>query len=178
MLIANDGDLADGNPADPGDWVTTSETALGYFAGCGASNSSWHGTHVSGTIAAKSDNGIGIAGIASGVKILPVRVLGKCGGFESDVTDGIRWAAGLAVAGAPTNPNPAAIISLSLGGAGACPSAYQTAITDAIAVGAIVVVAAGNSGVDASASAPANCAGVVSVAATGAGGNRSWDSNC
>ena len=177
VLLANDGDLRDANAADPGDWVSTSENALGYFAGCGVSNSSWHGTHVSGTIAAKSDNGIGIAGIASGVKILPVRVLGKCGGYDSDVADGIRWAAGLAVAGAPTNPNPAAIINLSLGGGGACSSVYQAAITDAIAVGAIVVVAAGNSGVDVATSSPANCAGAVSVAATGAGGNRSWFSN-
>jgi len=177
VLVANDGDLRDSNAADPGDWVTTSENSLGYFAGCGASNSSWHGTHVSGTIAAKSDNGIGIAGIAPGIKILPVRVLGKCGGYESDVADGIRWAAGLAVPGAPTNPNPAAIISLSLGGGGACPAAYQTAITDAIAVGSIVVVAAGNSNADAATSAPANCAGVIAVAATGPSGNRSWYSN-
>ena len=177
LTAANDGDLRDSNPSDPGDWVTAAENANGLLAGCGESTSTWHGTHVSGTIAAKSDNGIGIAGIAPGTKILPVRVLGKCGGFESDVADGIRWSAGLAVAGVPANPNPAAVISLSLGGAGACPAAYQSAIADAIAVGSLVVVAAGNANSDAATSTPANCAGVVSVAASGPTGSRSWYSN-
>ena len=175
--IANDGGGRDADPSDPGDWVTTAENALGTFAGCGASNSSWHGTHVSGTIGAKTDNAIGVAGIASGAKILPVRVLGKCGGSTSDIADAIRWAAGLAVTGVPTNPNPAAVLSISLGGLGACPATYQNAINDAIAVGASVVVAAGNSTADASTFAPANCAGVITVAATGATGNRSFYSN-
>ena len=175
--IANDGGGRDADPSDPGDWVTTAENALGTFAGCGASNSSWHGTHVSGTIAAKTDNAIGVAGIASGAKILPVRVLGKCGGSTSDIADAIRWSAGLAVTGVPTNPNPAAILSISLGGVGACPATYQSAINDVIAVGASVVVAAGNSNADASTFTPANCAGVITVAATGATGNRAYYSN-
>lgn len=175
--IANDGGGRDADPSDPGDWVTATENAAGTFAGCGASNSSWHGTHVSGTIAAKSNNAIGIAGIASDVKILPVRVLGKCGGSASDIADAIRWAAGLAVAGVPTNPNPAAVLSISLGGVGACPVTYQSAINEAIAVGASVVVAAGNSNADASTFTPANCVGVITVAATGATANRSFYSN-
>lgn len=174
--IANDGGGRDANPSDPGDWVTTAENALGTFP-CGASNSSWHGTHVAGTIGATTDNAIGVAGVASGAKILPVRVLGKCGGSTSDIADAIRWSAGLAVTGVPTNPNPAAVLSISLGGVGACPATYQNAINDAIAVGASVVVAAGNSTADASTFAPANCAGVITVAATGATGNRSYYSN-
>ena len=175
--IANDGGGRDATPSDPGDWVTTAENALGTFAGCGASDSSWHGTHVAGTVAAKSDNAIGVAGVASGAKILPVRVLGKCGGSSSDIADAIRWSAGLAVTGVPTNPNPAAVLSISLGGVGACPVTYQNAINDAIAVGASVVVAAGNSNADAASFSPANCAGVITVAASGATGNRAYYSN-
>jgi len=176
-LVANDGNTRDSNPADPGDWVTSTENASGYFAGCGARNSSWHGTHVSGTIAALSNNGIGVAGIASGVKVLPVRVLGKCGGYTSDIVDGMRWSAGLAVTGVPTNPNPAAVLNLSLGGSGACGTTQQQAINDIVAVGATVVVAAGNSNADATNFNPANCANVITVAATGSTASRAYYSN-
>jgi serine protease len=174
---ANDGNGRDADPSDPGDWITSAENASGFFANCGVANSSWHGTHVSGTIAAVSNNSVGVAGIASGVKILPVRVLGKCGGYTSDIVDGMRWAAGLAVAGVPTNPNPASVLNFSLGGSGACPAEEQSAINDVVAVGASVVVAAGNSNVDASGFNPANCNGVITVAATGATGNRAFYSN-
>ena len=92
------------------------EDSSGYFLGCGVSDSSWHGTHVAGTIAANSNNGQGVAGINWNARILPVRVLGKCGGYNSDISDGIRWAAGLSVAGVPANANPARVINLSLGG--------------------------------------------------------------
>jgi serine protease len=123
-LVANDGDGRDADPSDPGDWVTSADT-LGYFAGCGVSNSSWHGTHVAGTIAALQNNGIGITGIAPGVKVEPVRVLGKCGGYTSDIADALRWAAGLNVPGVPANANPASVLSLSLGGTGACPATIR-----------------------------------------------------
>jgi len=175
--IANDGTARDTDPSDPGDWITATEDASGTFAGCGVDDSSWHGTHVAGTIAAATNNGIGVAGIAPGSKILPVRVLGKCGGYTSDIVDGMRWSAGLAVTGVPANPNPAAVLNLSLGGSGACSTTQQQAINDITAVGATVVVAAGNSNVDAANAQPANCAGVVTVAATGSTGSRAYYSN-
>jgi serine protease len=175
--IGNDGNGRDSDPSDPGDWVTATETASGFFGGCGAGNSSWHGTHVAGTIGAATNNGIGVAGIAPGSKILPIRVLGKCGGYTSDIVDGMRWAAGLAVTGIPANPNPAAVLNLSLGGSGACSITQQQAINDITAIGATVVVAAGNSNVDATASQPANCSKVLTVAATGSTGSRAYYSN-
>lgn len=120
VLVANDGGGRDGDASDPGDWITAAEDGSGYFAGCGASDSSWHGTHVAGTIGAASNNNFGVAGINWVSKILPVRVLGKCGGNTSDIIDGMRWAAGLTVAGVPANPYPAKVLNMSLGGSGAC----------------------------------------------------------
>ena len=101
--IANDGDGRDGDARDPRDWITSQESRRGFFRGCYVDNSSWHGTHVSGTIAALPNtqaNNEGINGINPGAKILPVRVLGKCGGYTSDITDGVKWAAGIPVPGA------------------------------------------------------------------------------
>ena len=175
--VANDGNLRDSDPSDPGDWISSTDSLTTTFRGCPVGNSSWHGTHVSGTIAAKQDNGIGVSGIAPNVKVEPVRVLGKCGGYTSDIVDGMRWAAGLAVAGVPANPNPASVLSLSLGGSGSCGATQQQAINDIVAVGATVVVAAGNSNADASGFNPANCANVITVAATGSTGNRAYYSN-
>ena len=172
LAVANDGNLRDSDPSDPGDWVALNE--------CGtnaAANSSWHGTHVAGTIAAASNNGSGVTGINWVSKVVPVRVLGKCGGYTSDIVDGMRWAAGLSVSGVPANPYPAKVMNLSLGGSGACSSTYQNAINAINAAGAVVVVAAGNSNANASAYSPASCAGVVTVAATGKAGNRSYYSN-
>jgi serine protease len=126
-LVANDGNGRDSDPSDPGDWITTAENASGYFFGCTVTNSSWHGTHTAGTIGAASNNGVGVAGINWNSKILPVRVLGKCGGYDSDIIDAMRWAAGLAVSGVPANANPAKVENISLGGAGACLTAYQKA---------------------------------------------------
>jgi len=90
-----------------------------------------------------------------------VRVLGKCGGLTSDIIAGMRWAAGLEQPGAPANPTPARVLNLSLGGQGACSSAYQSAIDEIMARGVTVVVSAGNDG--STADQPANCRGVVSV---------------
>lgn len=175
--IANDGDGRDADASDPGDWITNQEARRGFFRGCTAGDSSWHGTHVSGTIGAATGNGEGIAGINQVSQIVPVRVLGKCGGYTSDIVDGMRWAAGLGVAGVPANAHPAQVLSLSLGGSGACSSVYQDAIDDVLATGAVVVVAAGNSNGDAGAYSPASCNGVVTVAATGQAGDRSYYSN-
>lgn len=165
-LVANDGGGRDSNASDPGDWITSAENSSGWFAGCGVTNSSWHGTHVSGTIAANTNNNSGVAGVSWNAKILPVRVLGKCGGYLSDIADGIRWAAGVAVSGVPANANPAKVLNLSLGGYGACGTTYQNAINAAKAKGASVVVSAGNSNWYASEFRPANCSGVITVGAT------------
>jgi serine protease len=150
--------------SDPGDWVTQTEVTQypKLFDSTCVGDSSWHGTQVSGIVGANTNNNLGVAGIASAAQILPVRVLGKCGGFDSDIIDGIRWAAGIAVTGTPTNDHPARVINLSLGGSGACGTAYQSAIDEVTAKGVVVVVAAGNDGLDVG--APGNCNGVVAVA--------------
>lgn len=162
--MGNDGDGRDTNAADPGDWVNSSD-----FCYRGISEkSSWHGTHVAGIIAAQKNNNQGIAGLYDGVKILPVRVLGKCGGFTSDIADGLRWAAGLSVSGMPENQNPAKVINMSLGAAGPCGRTMQEAVDAAILAGSVVVVAAGNDGqsLDRQAYSPANCEGVITVGAS------------
>ncbi|WP_435975403.1 S8 family serine peptidase [Streptomyces sp. Qhu_M48] len=172
---ARDGNGRDADPKDEGDWnATDNECGLGSKA----SNSSWHGTHVAGTIGAVTNNTKGIAGIAYNAKIQPVRVLGKCGGSSSDIADAITWASGGTVPGVPANPNPSKVVNLSLGGASStCPSVYQTAINGAVSRGTTVVVAAGNSNANASGFTPANCANVINVASTSREGNRSYYSN-
>jgi serine protease len=169
---ARDGNGRDADPTDQGDW---------YLAGeCGQANpanSSWHGTHVSGTVAAISDNGIGIAGIAPKTKILPVRVLGKCGGRTSDIADAITWASGGRVPRVAANPTPAKVINMSLGGSGRCAQAYQRAINGAVSRGTTVVVAAGNSNSDVANFTPANCDNTVTVASSDREGNRAFYSN-
>ncbi|MFD9255492.1 S8 family peptidase [Streptomyces bottropensis] len=171
--VANDGNGRDSNPADPGDWTAANECA----AGEPASTSSWHGTHVAGTIAAVTNNNKGVAGIAYGAKVSPLRVLGKCGGYDSDIIDAITWASGGTVSGVPANTNVAKVINMSLGGGGACTSATQSAITAAVNRGTTVVVAAGNSNANAANYSPASCNNVISVAATNRAGARSYYSN-
>ena len=169
---ARDGDARDANPRDEGDWL-----ADGDCRGHPAQDSSWHGTFVAGLIAATSNNGIGIAGIDSNARILPVRALGHCGGTDEDVFEAMLWAAGVQVEGAPPNPNPAKVINLSLGGFGACAQSIQEAVDDAMAHGAIVVAAAGNQAYDATAFAPANCSGVITVGAHNRQGELTTYSN-
>jgi len=176
--VGNDGNARDTDPSDTGDWITSAEAASGFFAGCPVDSSSWHGSHVAGTIAATPNNGIGIAGINWVSKVVPMRVLGKCGGFTSDIAAAMVWAVGGAVTGVATpNPNPARVLSLSLGGGGACDTTSQNAINTALAANAVVVVAAGNENANASTSSPGNCNGVITVAATNKSGRRSWYSN-
>ena len=148
---------------DYGDWVENDNEC---YAGSLAEDSSWHGTHVSGTVAEATNNTIGMAGLAYKAKVLPVRVLGKCGGYLSDIADAITWASGGTVAGVPANPNPAEVINMSLGGGGACDPAYQDAINGAVSRGTTVVVAAGNQASNASGYRPASCANVIAVGAT------------
>jgi serine protease len=177
--IANDGSGRDADASDPGDFVTSAEssTSGGVFYGCGAYNSSWHGTHVAGTIAAVTNNAAGVAGVAYGARVQPARVLGKCGGYTSDIAAAIVWASGAAVAGVPTNPTPAKVINMSLGGAGNCSVTTQNAISTARARGTVVVVAAGNSNTNAANFSPANCSGVITVASVGRTGARAYYSN-
>ncbi|MBO9739051.1 S8 family serine peptidase [Xanthomonas axonopodis pv. begoniae] len=170
---ARDGTARDANPADQGDWAAANECG----PGASASNSSWHGTHVAGIVAAVGNNAVGVVGTAFNAKILPLRVLGRCGGYMSDIADAIVWASGGKVNGVPANPNPATVINLSLGGAGTCSATLNNAIAAAVTRGSAVVVAAGNSNLDVSTSVPANCANVIAVAATTSAGAKASFSN-
>jgi serine protease len=179
--VANDGGARDGDASDPGDWVTRAEANNAddvKLYGCGEPvydpftgeiveyrelSSSWHGTHVASLLAAASDNGVGMAGGAPGVRILPVRVLGKCGGYDDDIIAGMLWAAGVHQDGVPDNPNPARVINLSLGSGGACTQPYVDALAQIHARGAVVVAAAGNDA-GLAVSSPANCPSVIAVA--------------
>jgi serine protease len=172
--IANDNDGRDDDPSDPGDWITSTEDNLvgGPFYHCGRQNSagayigedsSWHGTQTAGLIGAATNNGIGMASMGRDVMILPVRVLGKCGGMESDIVVAMLWAAGIDVPGVKANLNPAKVINMSLGSASpTCSQTYQNAVNAVLAAGVVVVAAAGNDGL--AVGSPANCAGVIGVA--------------
>lgn len=160
--VSVDGDGRDADPSDPGDWHSGECDIFGR-----PEDSSWHGTHVAGTVAAATNNGAGVAGVAFGAKVQPVRVLGKCGGYESDIIDAVTWASGGSVTGVPANANPAEVINLSLGGGGACSVAEQAAFTAAAGRGTTVVVSAGNSGADAANYSPASCNDVITVSAVG-----------
>ena len=173
--ISNDGNGRDTDARDTGDAIVAGECGNGEPAQ--DQSSSWHGTHVAGTIAALTNNGVGVAGVAFGAKILPVRVLGKCGGYTSDIADAIVWSSGGTVTGVPANANKARVINMSLGGGGACDTTTQNAINSARSRGSVVIVAAGNENTNASGSNPANCAGVVTVAAVNRAGGRAWYSN-
>jgi serine protease len=174
--VSRDGDGRDADPSDAGDWNDDTECDTP-TRDEDASDSSWHGTHVAGTVAALTNNAKGVAGTAFGARIVPVRVLGRCGGNLSDIANGIIWASGERVGTLPLNPNPAEVINLSLGGGGACGPTYQDAVNKAVAMGSIVVVAAGNEDADTATSRPANCDGVIAVASVTDTGERSSFSN-
>lgn len=159
---ARDGGGIDDNPDDPGDSVIIS-------------NSSWHGTHVAGTIAAATNNAAGVSGIAWDAKIMPIRVLGAFGGSSYDIIQSIRYAAGLSNDSKGFPPQKADIINLSLGGGGFS-QASQDAYTAVRGEGVIVVAAAGNENTS-QLSYPASYNGVVSVSATDFDNNRAPYSN-
>jgi serine protease len=162
VFRAQDGDGPDDDPEDPGDDPS-------------GESSSFHGTHVAGTIGARTNNGDGVAGVNWDVRIMPVRVLGALGGTASEVSQGIRFAAGLPTE-APAPPSERAhVINMSLGGAGTSPI-EQAAVTDARNAGTIVIAAAGN---DSSSDeySPAGLDGVISVSASTVSGTKASYSN-
>lgn len=160
FFTANDGDGRDANASDPGDAVAVGECGSGQPTV--AESSSWHGTQTAGLIGALTDNAVGMASVGRTVRVLPVRVLGRCGGYDSDILAGMRWAAGLPVSGTTTNPNPAKVINMSLGGDTVCEQSYVDVINELTAAGVIVVASAGNS-LGHAVSSPANCPGVIAV---------------
>ncbi len=189
---ANDGDGRDADPTDPGDWVDAADQAADplRYADCGQQASDWHGTAVTGFLGATTNNATGVAAATWGVRVLPVRVAGKCGAEVADIVDGMRWAAGLQVCRtpalasdtsqtcaewAPTNPTPARIVNISFGGTAACNAAYQDAIDELRALGVVVVAAGGNS--HGAPTRPASCTGVVGVAALNRDGFKAAYSN-
>ena len=173
LISANDGDGRDPDAGDPGDWSTANLC----YSGQGARNSTWHGTHVAGTIGAVGNNGVGVVGVAPGVRIQPLRVLGRCGGTNADIAAAITWAAGAPVPGLPPNPTPAKVLNLSLGGSGACSQVTVDAINAARGQGASLLVALGNDGAPASGYNPANCAGIIGVHSTSDYGDHASYSN-
>jgi len=174
-VTANDGDGRDDDPSDPGDWVDAGDRQLPRFADCAEARSSWHGTVIAGLIAARSGNALGVASMHPAARILPVRVAGKCGATVVDILEGMRWAAGLPVAGVPPNPQPARIVNISFGGPAPCGLEYQTTLQELESAGVLVVAAAGNNA--GAVSRPANCPGVIGVVALNRDGFKTHYAN-
>ncbi|MBT9458202.1 MAG: S8 family serine peptidase, partial [Burkholderiaceae bacterium] len=187
---ANNGVGRSNDAVDPGDALTQAEfdgnKAL--WDGCSVSaNSSWHGTMIAGQLAAVTNNNAGVAGINWAGRVLPVRVAGKCGAAVADMVDGMRWAAGLPVAGVPANPNPARILVIGFAGVTSCsisdPNAdvasaarlYTDTIKELRAKNVLIVAAAGN--LRGAVGRPANCEGVMGVASVNRQGFKSIYSN-
>ena len=175
---ARDGNRRDAKPKDQGDWVGTVLTRSHRKICEETTNSTWHGSHVAGIIGAATNNSIGVSGIDWRARLLPVRVLGACGGDVVDIVDGLYWAVGgVGVRGARGNPYPAQVINMSLGGAGECSNMEQESIDYALSRKVVVVVAAGNDSNDAALSSPGNCRGVLTVTAVDKFGNLAPYSN-
>jgi serine protease len=158
---ALDGDGIDADAEDPGD-------------GGGVQLSSFHGSHVAGTIGARTNNGNGVAGVNWNVTLIPVRALGRFGsGTSYDILQAVRYAAGL--------PNDSGtshlvdVINLSLGGT-SFSSTEQSVYTQARNAGVIVIAAAGNSNAS-QPFYPASYDGVVSVSAVDTRGQKAPYSN-
>ena len=175
----DDGTDYDNDPTDEGDAYSAFECSPLQWKPKG---NTWHGSHVAGIAGAgNTNNEEGIAGSVWHVSIIPVRVLGRCGGRTDDIASAIRWAAGIPVAGIESNPHgPADIINLSLGGLEPCSNVQATiqdSINEALNFGSITVAAAGNEGIDVSGVFPAGCDNVITVAASDMRGNLTGYSN-
>lgn len=168
LWTANDGNQRDVDAQDPGDWVTPADVAANY-CDVAEPQSSWHGTHVAGLVGALANGSEGV-GVAYGAKVLPVRVLGRCGGYLSDILEGMRWAAGLSTVSGSTLPSPhPQVLSLSLGVNEACDAGTQSVVDEIRAQGVGIVASTGNESGTAL-TKPANCMGVVAVTAHTRGG--------
>ena len=153
--LSLDSDGRDPDPTDPGD------------SGPDCPEPSWHGLRVSSILAAKHNNTYGMLGVAQNCSLMSVRVLGLCRtGYASDVSDAIVWASGGEIMGVNSTQSPARVISMSFAGQGACPEYLQSAINFAVSMGAVLVAAAGNQGLETEDYFPANCEGVLAVAAS------------
>ncbi len=173
------GNYRDTDASDPGDWVSAADLSGPLATSeCTVRDSSWHGTSVIGTLAARSDNGDYVTGVDWNARVVPVRVLGKCFGDDTDVADGLAWAGGVAVPAAPANPTPAHVINMSLGDPGTCAKYFQDAVDAVFARGVTraIVAAAGNQA-SGEPHSPSSCIGVLSVGATTFGGSRASYSN-
>jgi serine protease len=148
----------------------------GVAGGCGYV--SYHGTHVTGILAAVANNGVGISGVAPSAKVVSARVLNACGtGVLSSASDAVMWASGGSVSGIPNNTHPVNVINLSLVGPGQCSKSMQDSVDYATSHGVVVIAGAGNDNNDVSNSQPANCHGVITVGNTQENGARANDSN-
>ena len=156
---SGDGDGMDADGSDPGDGRDNALCSNSDYA-----TSSFHGTHVAGTIGADSNNGMDVSGVTWAGEIMNLRVLGCLGGYDYDIANAIRYAAGLENSSGVIVADPADIINMSLGGGGSS-NTMQQAVTDARNAGVVIIAAAGNSS-SSQPSYPAAYEGVVSVSAT------------
>jgi serine protease len=187
FYTAGDGSGWDNDPSDPGDGLSASDLLLDIFKNnqCGDGpnhdqpiDSTWHGTRVAGLIAAINDNNIGMASVAPAAKIIPVRTLGKCAGYTSDLVAGMLWAGGISDTGlldTPAIANRANVLNISLGNRLDCSTSEQAAVDALLAAGVVIVAAAGNDG--GPIGAPANCRGVLAVAGVRHAGTKVGYSN-
>ncbi len=152
----------DSNPEDPGD-------------GLGGAPSSFHGTHVAGTVAAASDNNRGVAGVAWNAQIMPVRVLGPGGGTSFDVLQGVRFAAGLENDSGTLPARRADVINMSLAGGGF--SSFDQAIYNTVSESGVIIVAAAGNDASSQFAYPASYDGVISVSAVNINRARASYSN-
>jgi len=189
-VYAGDGNGRDNDAQDPGDAITAAERLAqpDKFSGCpDAPRASWHGTTIAGQLAAVTNNTEGVAGANWQGLVLPVRVAGKCGASISDLIDGLRWAAGLAVTGVPDNTHPARLIVLSYGGVDPCDAdsadaavrdtarLYEATLAEVRAAGALVIVAAGNQ--QRGVGRPASCRGAFAVTSVNRDGYKAAYAN-
>jgi len=137
-----------------------------------ANDDNFHGTHVASTVAEATNNGEGVAGLAFGSALMPVKVLDSEGfGSFFDVAEGVDFAVNFTQGG----NKPVKVINLSLGGES--PSlTLQRAIDRAVVAGVVVVAAVGNEG-RSTIGFPASLPNVIAVGAVDARKQRAPYSN-